>query len=204
VPAHEATDFGPRDPALQGVQAGLWGRYLLDNAATVTEALALMSRLQPVMVEIHGHKANLHLAIEDAGGDSAIVEFIDGKPRVHHGLQHTVMTNDPPFDQQRANLARYDFRAAVANVMAIARNVSAPFGAPNNPPGTLYNTGYRTVVDATNRRNLFKMADQPNVVWLRLDAFDLRNGAPVRKLDPTDVALSGDVSARFRPAKLPF
>ena len=36
-----ATDFGPRDPAKPGVHAGLWAQYLLDNAATVAEALAV-------------------------------------------------------------------------------------------------------------------------------------------------------------------
>jgi choloylglycine hydrolase len=35
-----ATDFGPRDESKQGVHAGLWGQYFLDNAATVAEALA--------------------------------------------------------------------------------------------------------------------------------------------------------------------
>ena len=31
-------DFGPRDPKKAGVQAALWGQYVLDNAATVEEA----------------------------------------------------------------------------------------------------------------------------------------------------------------------
>ncbi len=47
-----------------------------DNAATVTEALALLDKVQIVMVEAKGHKANVHLAIEDASGDSAIIEYI--------------------------------------------------------------------------------------------------------------------------------
>jgi choloylglycine hydrolase len=80
-----ATDFGPRDPAKPGVQAGLWPQYLLDNAATVKEALALLERVQVVMVETHGHKATVHVAMEDASGDSAIVEFVNGKQVVHHG-----------------------------------------------------------------------------------------------------------------------
>src|SRR5690606_21544519 len=66
------TDFGPRDTKLQGVHAGLWSQYLLDNAATVAEALQLMRQIQPVMVSLHGHKATLHLAMEDTSGDSAI------------------------------------------------------------------------------------------------------------------------------------
>ena len=104
-----ATDFGPRDPALPGIHAGLWAQYVLDNAATVTEALALLDKVQVVMVEARGHTASVHLAIEDASGDSAIVEYIDGKPVVHHGPEFRVMTNDPSYDQQLALLAGQDF-----------------------------------------------------------------------------------------------
>ena len=40
--------------------------------------------------------------LADATGDSAIFEYIDGKLVVHHGKQYSVMTNDPPYDQQLA------------------------------------------------------------------------------------------------------
>jgi choloylglycine hydrolase len=64
----KATDFGPRDATKSGVQAGLWLQYLLDQAADVKEALALLEKVQIVMVSTHGHNANVHLAIEDIGG----------------------------------------------------------------------------------------------------------------------------------------
>jgi choloylglycine hydrolase len=102
-------DFGPRNTSRPGVQAGLWGQYLLDNAATVSEALALLDKVQFVMVEYRGHQAKLHLAIEDASGDSAIVEYIDGKSVVHHGRQFRVLTNDPDYAQQLKLLAAQDF-----------------------------------------------------------------------------------------------
>ena len=234
-----ATDFGSRDTRLKGVQAGLWGQYLLDNAATVAEAVELMKTIQPVMVEVHGHKATLHLAMQDRTGDSAIIEFVNGRPNVFHGRQYRIMSNDPPYAQQLAFRATFDFenatratplpgnvdpthrfvradyfreklpepkdwRQAIAGVMAIARNVSVPFGAPNNLPGTLYNTEYRTALDLTNGRYFFEMADAPNLMWLDLKAFDLKPGAPVMALKPADVLMSGDVSARFTPAKAPF
>jgi choloylglycine hydrolase len=104
-----ATDVGARDPARPGVHAALWAQYLLDNAATVAEALEALEGVQIVTVEARGHRANVHLAIEDATGDSAIVEFIDGQPRVHHGRQHRIMTNDPSHDAQIALLVAQDF-----------------------------------------------------------------------------------------------
>jgi penicillin V acylase-like amidase (Ntn superfamily) len=104
-----AADFGPRDPSKPGLHAGLWPQYLLDNAATVKEAVALLDGIQVVMVEANGHKATVHLAIEDAGGDSAIIEYVNGKRVVHHGREFRVMTNDPPYDQQLALLKQHDF-----------------------------------------------------------------------------------------------
>ena len=104
-----ATDFGVRDKSRPGVHAGLWGQYLLDNAANVNEAIELLDKFQVVMVEAHGHKANVHLALEDASGDSAIIEYIGGKPVVHHGRQFTIMTNDPAYDQQLELLKKQDF-----------------------------------------------------------------------------------------------
>lgn len=104
-----ATDFGPRDPAKPGVHAGLWLQYLLDQAATVDEALALMAEIDIIPVRAHGRDASLHLALEDAAGDSAIIEFAGGKPVIHHGRQFTLMTNDPTYDEQLALLSKQDF-----------------------------------------------------------------------------------------------
>jgi choloylglycine hydrolase len=104
-----ATDFGDRDSSKPGVHAGLWGQYLLDNAASVEEALMLQESIQIVMAGARGHKTFVHLALEDASGDSAIVEFINGKPVIHHGRQYKIMTNDPTYDEQLALLKQHDF-----------------------------------------------------------------------------------------------
>ena len=84
-------------------------QYLLDQAGTVTEALGLLDGIEILMVSAHGHDATLHLAMEDATGDSAIVEYVEGKRVVHHGRQFTLMTNDPTYDEQLALLAKQDF-----------------------------------------------------------------------------------------------
>ena len=234
-----ATDFGPRDPSKPGVQAGLWAQFLLDNAATVKEALAALETIQVVMVETHGHKATVHLAIEDATGDSAIIEFVNGKQVVHHGREHRIMTNDPTYDEQLALLKKMDFskpssdtplpgnvkatdrfqraayyssmlpkpkseREAVASVLAIARNVSVPFGAPYKGFG-IYNTEYRTAMNLTDKRYFFELTTAPNVIWADLGKFNLAPGSPVMALDPDNIGLSGDVTGKFqKAAKAPF
>ncbi|MBN8249536.1 MAG: linear amide C-N hydrolase [Verrucomicrobia bacterium] len=234
-----ATSFGTREPGKPGLQAGFWLQYLLDNAADVSEALALMERIQIVMVSARGHHANVHLAIEDASGDSAIIEFINGKRVVHHGREFRLMTNDPTYDEQLALLKQQDFskpssdlplpgnvkptdrfqraayfsamlpepkneREAVASVLAVARNVSVPFGAPYKGFG-IYNTEYRTAINLTARRYFFELTTSPNVLWADLTRFDLQAGAPVMTLNPDDLNLSGDVTGRFqKAAQVPF
>lgn len=84
-------------------------QYLLDQAATVDEALRLMDVIQLVMISAHGRDATTHLATEDATGDSAIVEFDRGRIVVHHGRQYALMTNDPTYDQQLELLAQQGF-----------------------------------------------------------------------------------------------
>ena len=118
-----AADYGARDNSLAGLQAGLWAQYALDNAAGVAEALELLAKVQILPVESHGHKANLHLALEDASGDSAIIEYIDGKPVVHHSRDFRVMTNDPSYDQQLELLKGQDF-SRPSSAMPLPGNVN--------------------------------------------------------------------------------
>lgn len=232
-----AADFGARDPKMAGVQAALWGQFALDNAATVEEALAQFEGIQPIMVDHQGIKATVHLAIEDATGDSAIIEYVGGRKSVHHGHEYRIMTNDPPYPEQLAFRAKFNFdgatrqtaipgnvdpthrfvradyyrqmlpepkneREAIAGILAIARNVSVPFGAPNNTPGSLYNTEYRSAIDLTNRGYYFELTTAPNVIWANLSKFDLSENAAVMLLDPDNIDLTGDVANSFKPGKV--
>jgi choloylglycine hydrolase len=84
----------------------LWAQYILDNYATVAEAVAALTAtpLHIMTIEVPGQQrlATLHLALSDASGDSAIVEYIDGEQVIHHGREYQVMTNSPIFDKQLA------------------------------------------------------------------------------------------------------
>lgn len=96
----ESTDLGPRDPERPGLQIALWIQYLLDGAATVKAALDLLDSCQLVPVEMRGFRATVHVALEDASGDSAIIEYIAGRRQVHHDRSYTIMTNEPAYDEQ--------------------------------------------------------------------------------------------------------
>lgn len=85
----------------------LWAQYMLDNFKTVKEAVDSMKNFRITETKVHGRVWPIHLAIEDASGDSAIIEFIDGKMTIHHGKQYQVMTNEPAYQIQLDNLKRY-------------------------------------------------------------------------------------------------
>lgn len=84
----------------------LWAQYVLDNFGTVAEAVDALtaSPLRVVSAQVPGEDrlATLHLAMSDASGDSAIVEYIEGRQVIHHGRQYQVMTNSPVFAKQLA------------------------------------------------------------------------------------------------------
>jgi penicillin V acylase-like amidase (Ntn superfamily) len=87
------------------ISISTWAQYVLDNFATVSETVEALEKepfrvIAPMLP--NGKRAQLHLSISDASGDSAIFEYIGGKLVVHHGKQYTVVTNSPSFDQQLA------------------------------------------------------------------------------------------------------
>jgi penicillin V acylase-like amidase (Ntn superfamily) len=83
----------------------LWAQYMLDNFATVAEAVAEMKREPFYVIPVKspdGEPGTVHLSISDATGDSAIFEYVDGKLVIHHSPKYQVMTNSPVFEQQLA------------------------------------------------------------------------------------------------------
>jgi penicillin V acylase-like amidase (Ntn superfamily) len=101
-----ATEWEPGDdrPALANL---MWVQYAADNYATVDEALTGLSQVRVESVPIHGKHLGAHLLLEDASGDSALIEILGGTPTIHHGPEYDVVANDPPYDEQVAGLARY-------------------------------------------------------------------------------------------------
>ena len=92
-----------RYPEYDGKQTGLtvaaWVQYMLDNYASVAEAVSAMQAEPFVVVSstIPGTDrfTTVHLSLSDASGDNAVFEYIDGKLVIHHDPSYTVMTNSP-------------------------------------------------------------------------------------------------------------
>ncbi|WHP06316.1 linear amide C-N hydrolase [Acinetobacter corruptisaponis] len=83
-----------------------WAQYALDNFSTVSEAVSALEKepFDLITDSVPGEQrlATLHLSLSDKTGDSAIIEYINGKQVIHHDKKYQVMTNSPTFDQQLA------------------------------------------------------------------------------------------------------
>lgn len=83
----------------------IWTQYVLDNFATVNEAVAELQK-EAFRIDApdlpNGVQSRLHMAISDTTGDSAILEYLAGRLTIHHGRQYQVLTNSPVYDQQLA------------------------------------------------------------------------------------------------------
>lgn len=90
----------------KGLSISLWAQYLLDNFASVAEAVTEMRKEEFAVVtaNVPGTQlmTTIHVSLSDASGDNAIFEYIGGKLVIHHDRSFTVMTNSPTFDQQLA------------------------------------------------------------------------------------------------------
>ena len=108
------SDFGPAptDNRPRLSFAG-WVQYVLTKFSTVNEVVDAFTNPAIYIVPINfgpGNAAHptVHLSVTDPSGDSAIIEYLDGKPVIHHGRQFQVMTNSPTYDQQLQLNAKWD------------------------------------------------------------------------------------------------
>ena len=83
----------------------IWTQYVLDNFATVREAVDELKK-EAFRVDAprmpNGSESTLHLAITDETGNSAVLEYLNGKLSIHEGPEYQVLTNSPAYDYQLA------------------------------------------------------------------------------------------------------
>lgn len=95
-----------KDGDTTGLTIAAWAQYVLDSFATVREVVESLRKEEFVVVTdfIPGTDkfTTVHLSISDATGDSAILEYVEGKLMIHHDPSYQVMTNDPLFEEQLA------------------------------------------------------------------------------------------------------
>lgn len=99
------TDYGKPKADRQNLSIFTWTQYVLDNYATVAEAVKdygqdKFNMIAPILP--NGSYPTVHLSITDKSGDNAIFEYVGGKLVVHHNKAYTVMTNEPVYEKQLA------------------------------------------------------------------------------------------------------
>ena len=99
------SDYGRPAEGGKVICMSTWAQYILDNHATVAAAVADLRkeefRVQTIVLPT-GRPANMHLAISDSTGDSAIFQYVDGKLVIHHSKDYKVLTNSPTYEKQLA------------------------------------------------------------------------------------------------------
>lgn len=234
------TSVGPRDPSVPGLSMSMWVQYYLDQFATVADAVKSFEsspyQLRMAVEPSSGKPATVHIALNDATGDSAVIECIDGEVKIYHDRRNVVMTNQPSFDKQLENLRQYrgfggdqrlpgthepadrfvrgayyvkhlpkptSDRQAIAAMMSVMRNVSAPFGIADAERPNVSTTIWRTVTDLTNGVLYYDSVLSPQVFWVDTKKIDFGRDQPVRKLTLVDTYDHfGEVSGNFKKAEM--
>lgn len=97
--------YGEGKETRKKMSTSVWPQYVLDNFATVDEAIAALSQdkfylYAPEMPD--GSAATLHMALSDATGNCAVIEYRDGNLEITQGTEYRVLTNAPFYKQQLA------------------------------------------------------------------------------------------------------
>lgn len=104
-----------------------WLLGSFSTVAEVKEAIAQVKVWAPQMAE-WGGTPTAHLAIHDASGASAVIEFVDGQQKIYDNPT-SVLTNAPTFDWHKTNLNNYvNISASNAEPIHVRNTVLAPPG----------------------------------------------------------------------------
>jgi len=124
-----------KDKDKAGLAVSLWLQFVLDNFATVAEAVKFLRKEAFVVVSSFLPGTDIytavHLSISDATGDNAIFEYINEKLEIHHDKSYVVMTNSPTFEDQLTINAYWK---------AIPGNISLP--GTNSAPDRFVRASY--------------------------------------------------------------
>ena len=226
-------DFAEPD-GRPSITNALWVQYLLDGFATVADAVAALDRVRVTSPDFRGQQLGIHIAIEDASGDSAVIEPLGGELVVHHGRDFTVMANSPTLDRQLENLARYrpfggelpppgditssdrfvrssyflHYLPEPANVEEAVAGVFQLIANVSVPYGAPYSDGgvYPTWwrAGADLTNRVYYFGSTRSPNIFWVSIDDLADATDVRRIDPRQLTLVGDQTANLAPAILPY
>ena len=194
------------------LDSGTWLQYVLDMCETIDDLHEIDSKVRIIVAD--------HYLITDRKGNSAVVEFLDGRMVVHRGegLPVAALTNNKYTDslqtwhQKNQGQAWDRYDPSLARFVRVADRVAGfestdADSAVNYAFDTLYDvraeqfytqgaSQWSIVYDCKNMRIYFRTFFHPEIRYLDFYKFDLACDTPVKMLDIHE-ELSGDVSEDF-------
>lgn len=218
------SEYGDHDAIATTISTGQWLQYIFDHYATVEEAIEEAKNWHLVPSERNGRKAaTFQIALEDASGDSAIIQYLAGRPHIYHGKEHTVLTNEPdylfllknrqaykgfggdlPLPGDKSSLDRF-VRASYYlselpppnDSQKAVTSLMSVLRTMSRPFSIQQSTYYRTLIDITNRYYYFDDACKCNMLWIDLKKVDFSETSKIMHLNPLDQDLSGLCNDQF-------
>ncbi len=189
-----------------------WIQFLLDNCATVDEALASLERALP-----EGH-CRWHFLLADKSGNAAVVEFLPDQVAIYRGatLPYPILCNDAyaaelkdvvnyagfggtkdpapryPREDPRFRWAAVMLRSADGQASAVDQAFAV---LKRMDLGT---TRWSVACDLSKARMYFRTSVTPAIRWMDLSACDFSCTKTPRALD-IHAQGAGDVSGAFTP-----
>jgi choloylglycine hydrolase len=190
-----------------------WIQYQLDCSETIEDVIASDRILR---IASKG-TVPLHFLIADANGNSATIEFLEGKMVVHKGkdLPFAVLTNDPYAEsiqqtksftgQSYSSIDRFGRACSKVNQYQL-ENIKIPvvdfaFTLLDNVAQGDW-TKWSIVYDINARKIYFKSLNAAAIKNISFSSFDLACSASSKMLDINE-ALKGEVSGSFQKFSIP-
>ncbi len=204
----------PKEESLAELYHHLWMQYVLDRFQTVDEVIVDLKHVIP-----SGH-CLWHFFVADRTGNSAVIEFIDGRSVVHTGKDMPVKALcNRTYKRELDSLKLYEGYGGSRKINLADTSVDRRFswafkmiadaeaGAP--PSMTDYsfsilnqlnlgNNKWSVVCDLKNSRMYFNTYLSRKIKWVDLNDFDLSGKSPAMVLD-IHSDLKNDVSKSFIP-----
>jgi choloylglycine hydrolase len=186
-----------------------WIQYQLDSSSTVTEVITNSERVRIAS------QIPLHYLVSDKAGNTATIEFLNGKLVAHVGKTLTVsaLTNDSydksvkyavatPFEKARTNSSLDRFVRAAQRTAEFERQPKTEQQAVNYAFEILSNvaqpgyTQWSIVYDQKRAKIYFRTLQSPQIKMVDATAFDYSCASAVKMFDANSKD-GGDVTPKF-------
>ncbi|MFZ0750153.1 MAG: linear amide C-N hydrolase, partial [Pyrinomonadaceae bacterium] len=193
-------------PALDVLE---WIQYQLDTSATVADVIENSEKVRISSL------VRLHYLVNDKAGNSATIEFLNGKMVTHHGeaLPFSTLTNDTyekslkyskttALERAHGNGSLERFARAAKKSGEFGKSERAEAEAVNYAFEILRDvaqaryTQWSIVYDQKRHKIHFRTLQAPQIKTIDAKAFDYSCGSTVKILD-MNAKTAGDVTAKF-------